>query len=148
MCCVLGMNIFIHCAETGRVLSLKVSVLGNFLELFHWCLPALSFYFFLWFSQSVMSNSLQPHGLQHAQAPLSFTISWSLLKFMSIESVRARAIVQLLAAGNKPPLFPLSASFPSPGRCAGSLLLLCCVSLHTTPAPLPRHSPKPSSPSM
>ena len=87
MCCVLGMNIFIHCAETGRVLSLKVSVLGNFLELFHWCLPALSFYFFLWFSQSVMSNSLQPHGLQHAQASLSFTISWSLLKFMSIELV-------------------------------------------------------------
>ena len=31
-----------------------------------------------------MSNSLQPHGLG---ASLSFTISWSLLKLMSIESV-------------------------------------------------------------
>ena len=108
MCCVLGMNIFIHCAETGRVLSLKVSVLGNFLELFHWCLPALSFYFFLWFSQSVMSNSLQPHGLQHAQASLSFTISWSLLKFMSIEPVMPSNHLALSC-----PLLLLSSIFPS-----------------------------------
>ena len=35
-----------------------------------------------------MSNSLQPHGLHAAhQASLSFTISQSLLKFMSIELV-------------------------------------------------------------
>ena len=33
-----------------------------------------------------MSNSLQPHGLQHA-AFLFFTMSWSLLKLVSIESV-------------------------------------------------------------
>ena len=39
----------------------------------------------LLFSHSVMSNSLQPHGLQHAR-PLSFIISRSLLKVMSIES--------------------------------------------------------------
>ena len=38
----------------------------------------------LLFSHSVMSNSLRPHGLQHFQAFLSFTISWSLLKFLSI----------------------------------------------------------------
>ena len=37
----------------------------------------------LLFSHSVMSNSLQPHGLQH----LSNTNSWSLLKLMCIESV-------------------------------------------------------------
>ena len=30
--------------------------------------------------------TLWPHGMQH-QTPLSFTISWSLLKFMSIESM-------------------------------------------------------------
>ena len=30
---------------------------------------------------------LRPHGLQHSQAPLSFTISWSLLTFMCIELV-------------------------------------------------------------
>ena len=35
-----------------------------------------------------MSDSLQPHGLHAAhQASLSFTISWSLLRFMFIESV-------------------------------------------------------------
>ena len=37
-------------------------------------------------SPSVMSNSLRPHGLQHARL-LSFTVSCSLLKLMSIESV-------------------------------------------------------------
>ena len=40
----------------------------------------------LLFSCSVMSNSLWSHGLQHAVS-LSSTISWSLLKLMSIESV-------------------------------------------------------------
>ena len=34
-----------------------------------------------------MSNSLRPHGLQACQASPSFTISQSLLKFMSFESV-------------------------------------------------------------
>ena len=38
----------------------------------------------LLFSHSVISDSLQPHGLQHATL-LSFTISQSLLKLMSIE---------------------------------------------------------------
>ena len=31
--------------------------------------------------------TLRPHGLQHARPPLSLTISWSLLKLMSTESV-------------------------------------------------------------
>ena len=38
-------------------------------------------------SCQVMSDSLQHHGLQHARLPCSFTISQSLLKLMSIESV-------------------------------------------------------------
>ena len=38
------------------------------------------------FSHSVVSDSLQPHGLQAHQASLSITNSWSLLKLMSIES--------------------------------------------------------------
>ena len=41
---------------------------------------------FLLFSLSVVSDSLRPHGLQQCQASLSSTISWSLLKLMSIES--------------------------------------------------------------
>ena len=36
---------------------------------------------------SVVSNSLRPHGLQHSKASLSSTISRSLLKLISIESV-------------------------------------------------------------
>ena len=39
------------------------------------------------FSHSVVSDSLQPHELQHAKASLSTTNCWSLLKLMSIESV-------------------------------------------------------------
>ena len=42
----------------------------------------------LLFSHQDISNSLQPHGLYLAhQAPLSSTISWSLLRFISIELV-------------------------------------------------------------
>ena len=39
------------------------------------------------FSHSGISDSLRPHGLQHAWLLWSFTISWSLLKCMSIELV-------------------------------------------------------------
>ena len=39
------------------------------------------------FSHSIVSDSLRPHGLQHTQASLSITNSWSLLKLMSIKSV-------------------------------------------------------------
>jgi len=42
----------------------------------------------LFFSHSFVSDCLQPHGLQHTRLPCpSFTISQSLLKLMSIESV-------------------------------------------------------------
>ena len=34
-----------------------------------------------------MSSSFRPHGLQYASLPSPFSISWSLLKFMFIESV-------------------------------------------------------------
>ena len=43
--------------------------------------------YLLLFSHSVVFDSLWPHGLQHARLPSSFTISHSLLKLMSIESV-------------------------------------------------------------
>ena len=39
------------------------------------------------FSHLVISDSMWHHGLQHGQAPLSVTISQSLLRFMSIELV-------------------------------------------------------------
>ena len=57
------------------------------------------------FSHSVMSDSLQPHG---HQTSLSFTISWSLLKLMSIESVMPSNHHILCR-----PLFLLPSIFPS-----------------------------------
>ena len=39
------------------------------------------------FSRSVMSDYLWPHGQQHARLPCLITNSWSLLNFMSIESM-------------------------------------------------------------
>ena len=46
-----------------------------------------SHHFLLLVSRSVMSNSLRPHGTATHQASLSFTVSQSLLKRMSTESV-------------------------------------------------------------
>jgi len=54
----------------------------------------------LLFSHSVVSNSLQTHGLQHASFPCPFTISCSLRKLMSVE---------LVMPSNYHPLGPLSA---------------------------------------
>jgi len=65
-------------------ISRSISVVANGILSFLW----LTFHrvcLFL-FSRSVVSDSLRPHGLQHARPP-SFTISQSLLKLMSIESV-------------------------------------------------------------
>jgi len=54
-----------------------------------------------------MSNSVWPHGLQH-QASLSFTISQSLFRFISIELVMPSNYIILCR-----PLFPLPSIFPS-----------------------------------
>ena len=53
------------------------------------------------FSRLVVSSSLRPHGLQHTGF-LSFTISWSLLKLMSIES----AVPSTLLVFCRPLLLP------------------------------------------
>ena len=57
-----------------------------------------------------MSNSLWPHGLQHARSPCPGypRISWSLPKFMSIESVMPSNHLILCC-----PLLLLSSTFPS-----------------------------------
>ena len=60
------------------------------------------------FSRSVVSNSLPPHGVQHTRLPLSFNISQSLLKFMSIESVMPSNYLILYH-----PLLLLTFTFPS-----------------------------------
>ena len=55
-----------------------------------------------------MSNSLWPHGLQHARLPCSFIISQSLLKLTSIESKMPSNHLILFG-----PLFLLPSVFPS-----------------------------------
>ena len=49
------------------------------------CGPLFMPHHILLFSCSVLSESLQPHELKELQASLSFTISWSLLKLVSID---------------------------------------------------------------
>ena len=55
------------------------------------------------FSHSVMSDSLQPHGLQHAMFPCPSN-SQSLLKLMSIESLMPSN--HLILSSPSPPIFP------------------------------------------
>ena len=62
----------------------------------------------VWFCCSVMSDSLRPHGMLVLQASLPFTISWSLLKLKSIESVMPSNHLVLCC-----PLLLLSSVFPS-----------------------------------
>ena len=79
-----------------------------------WLTPLLYSHFWinlLWlFSHWVMSNSLWSQELQHASLPLSFSISWSWLKFMSIKSVMASNQLILRC-----PFLLLFQSFPSSG---------------------------------
>ena len=58
-----------------------------------------------------MSNSLQPHELQHTRLPLSFTISRSSLKFMSF-SVSDAISSSAISSPFRPQFFPASGSFP------------------------------------
>ena len=62
----------------------------------------------LLFICSVLSNSSQPHGLQHARLREAFTISWSLLKLVSIELMMPSSHLILCF-----PLLLLSSIFPS-----------------------------------
>ena len=55
---------------------------------------------------SGMSDSLRPHGLQHARLPLSITNSWGLLKLMSIEWVMPSNHLILCHPLLLPPVFP------------------------------------------
>ena len=61
-------------------------------------------------SSSVVSNSLQPHGQQHT---MSFTISQTLPKLMSIESMMlSKYFILCLPLTLLPSIFPASQSFP------------------------------------
>ena len=63
------------------------------------------------FSHSVTSNSLRPHGLQHARLPYP-SLSQSLLKLMSTESVMpSNHLILCLPFSSCPQFFPTSWSF-------------------------------------
>ena len=64
------------------------------------------------FSHSVMSDSLQPYGLQHARLPI-ITISWSLLKLMSIFSMMPSNHLILCRTLLMPSIFPSIRVFSS-----------------------------------
>ena len=73
----------------------------------------LCLYLLLLFSPKVMSDSLRTHELQQARLPLSFTISWSLLKLMSIESMKpSNHLILCCPLLLLPSSFPTSGSFP------------------------------------
>ena len=59
-----------------------------------------------------MSNSMWPHGLQYTRLPF-FTVSWSLLRFMSIESVMQFNHLILYHPLLLPSVFPSSRVFSS-----------------------------------
>ena len=67
-------------------------------------LQALTFSILL-FSCSVVSNSLWPHGLQHARL-LSFTVSWSLFKLRFIELMMLSNHLILCCSLLLPSIFP------------------------------------------
>ena len=87
-------------------------------DMFKFILPCIAFYvlgnlfFLLLFSHSVVSNSVIPRTAG-CQASLSFTISWSLLKLMSIESMMAsNHLIYCTLFSSCPQSFPASGSFP------------------------------------
>ena len=81
-------NIYIHMYIIFRFLLLYVIIDTEYSSLCYSIgLCWLSLLYMLLFSCSAMSNSLWPHGLQHPRLPCPSSISQSLLKLLSIESV-------------------------------------------------------------
>ena len=64
-------------------------------------------------SQSVVFDSLHPHGLQHARLPFSFTISRRLLKLISFELVMPSNHLVLCHPLLLPSIFPSIRVFSS-----------------------------------
>ena len=82
--------------NTSLIFKIQLPSLGNspewshlhlWIELHRWTLCLNTLFCSVQFSCSVVSNALQPHGLQHTRLPCPSPNSRSLLKHMSIESV-------------------------------------------------------------
>ena len=77
---------------------------------------------------SVVSNSLRPHGLQYARASISFTISWTLLKLMSIEWVMpSNHLVPFPSCSQS---FPASVCQHQPFQCVNGRFALSMLCVH------------------
>ena len=74
------------------------------------------------FSRSVVSDSLQPHGLQHARPHCPIANSSSLLKLMSIESVMPSNLSSFIMPSSVVPVTSCPQSFPASGSFPTSLL--------------------------
>ena len=90
------------------------------------------------FSRSVMSDSLQSHGLQQARPPFSITNSRSLPKLMSIKSVMPSNHLILCPLLLLPSIFPpasgssqMSQLFASGGQCIGISALASVLPVNT-----------------
>ena len=90
----------------GKVMSLLFNMLSSLVIASR--RSPLSSFSSVQFSHSVVSNSLRPHGLQHARPPYSSPSPGSLLKPMSIESVMPSNHLILCC-----PLLLLPSIFPS-----------------------------------
>ena len=92
----------------------------------------------LLFSRSLIYDSLQHHGLTY-QSSLSFTISWSLLRLMSLESVMPSNCLILCH-----PLLFLPSIFPSVNVFSSELALFIkwskCWSFSFSISPSNEHS--------
>ena len=90
----------------------------------HWQADSLPLSHQLLFSCSAVSDSLQPHGLQHARLPCSSPSPSRLLKLLSIESVMpshpfSSCLQSFLASGS----FLMSQLFTSDGQSIGASAL-------------------------
>ena len=90
---------------------------GSFCIFFDGTSPLMYMFMLLLFSCSVVSDCLRPMDCLcpmdcSTQASLSFTISWSLLKFMYIESVMLTFSSSLAPFSSCLQSFPESGSFP------------------------------------
>ena len=91
----------------------------------------------LLFSHSVMSDSLQPHGLHTARQAFLSTISSSLLKLMSIESlmpsnhlILCRSLLLLPSIFSSISFFPMSQLFASGGQNIGASATVSVVPMN------------------
>ena len=78
-----------------------------------WFYCILPFSWKLLFSHSVMSDSLQPHGLQHARLPCTSPSPGTLLKLVFESVVPSNHLILCHSLSSSTQSFPASGSFPA-----------------------------------